>query len=163
MGINWELRWSAIELWQPWCYACYLPAFFSELSHIEETHPEAYIWLSEVWWILGQDRGPKPFLVGFQLISHEEDGGTRDRRGTEVFSIKIRAIGKYYPWYYFNSCWRSKYFFKQPRDLLVDLNRSNSEHTDLHKTRLAKRDAADVKSLIALLKSNWIKPFSTEQ
>ena len=24
--------------------------------------------------------------------------------GTEVFSIKIRAIGKYYPWYYFNSC-----------------------------------------------------------
>ena len=49
MGINWELRWSAIELWQPWYfaydnanYACYLPAFFSEMSHIEETHQEAY-------------------------------------------------------------------------------------------------------------------------
>ena len=52
MGINWELRWSAIELWQPWCfaydnvnYACYLPAFFSEMSHIEETDPEAYDYL----------------------------------------------------------------------------------------------------------------------
>ena len=54
------------------------------------------------------------------------------------------------------------FFFKQPRDL-VDLNKSNSEHTDLHKTRLAKRDAVDLKSLIALLKSNWIKPCSTEQ
>ena len=49
MGINWELRLSAIELWQPWCftydnvsYAFYLPAFFSAMTHIKETHPEAY-------------------------------------------------------------------------------------------------------------------------
>ena len=40
-------------------------------------------------------------------------------------------------------------FFKQPRDL-VDRSKSSFEHTDLHKTRIT-RDAADVKSLIALL------------
>ena len=35
-----------------WCfaydnvnYACFLPAFFSEMTHIEETHPEAYDYL----------------------------------------------------------------------------------------------------------------------
>ena len=55
MDIDWELLLFAIELWQPWCfafdnvnYACWLPAFFSEMPHIKETHPEAYeyIWVS---------------------------------------------------------------------------------------------------------------------
>ena len=35
-------------------------------------------------------------------------------------------------------------------------------HTDLQKTRIA-RDEADVKSLIAMLESNWINPFSAKQ
>ena len=37
-----------------------------------------------------------------QPCKKKEGQGTEG--GTEVFSIKIRAIGKYYPWYYFNSC-----------------------------------------------------------
>lgn len=90
--------------------------------------------------------------------SCKETEGQGTAEGTEVFSLKIRAISKYY----FNSSEYRSFFFKQPRDL-VDLNNSNSEHTDLHKTSIAKRDEADMKSLIALLKSNWIKPFSTEQ
>lgn len=45
---------------------------------------------------------------------------------------------------------------------MLDLGKSNYEHTDLQKSRIA-RDQADVKSLITLLESNWINPFSTEQ
>ena len=50
---------------------------------------------------------------------------------------------------------------KQLRDTL-NLSKSNSVHTDLQKTRIA-RDEADVKSLIAVLESNWINPFSAKQ
>ena len=45
---------------------------------------------------------------------------------------------------------------------MLDLSKSNSEHTDLQKTRIA-RDEADVKSLMTMLESNWINPFSPEQ
>ena len=44
----------------------------------------------------------------------------------------------------------------------LDLSKSNSEHTDLQKTRIA-RDEADVKTLITMLERNWINPFSSEQ
>ena len=53
------------------------------------------------------------------------------------------------------------FFLKQLRDTL-NLSKSNSVHTDLQKTRIA-RDEADVKSLIAMLESNWINPFSAKQ
>ena len=52
-------------------------------------------------------------------------------------------------------------FLKQLKDML-DLSKSNSEHTDLQKPRIA-RDKANVKSLITMLESNWINPFSSEQ
>ena len=44
---------------------------------------------------------------------------------------------------------------------MLNLSKSNSEHTDLQKTRIA-RDEADVKSLIAMLGSNWINPVSAD-
>ena len=45
---------------------------------------------------------------------------------------------------------------------MLDLSKSNSEHTDPQKTKIA-RDEADVKSLITMLESNWLNPFSSEQ
>ena len=45
---------------------------------------------------------------------------------------------------------------------MLNLSKSNSVHTDVQKTRIA-RDEADVKPLIAMLESNWINPFSAEQ
>lgn len=44
---------------------------------------------------------------------------------------------------------------------MLDLSKSNSEHADLQQMRIA-RDEADVKSLIFMLESNWINPFSSE-
>ena len=45
---------------------------------------------------------------------------------------------------------------------MLDLSKSNSEHNDLQKTRIA-RDEANVKSFITTLESNWINPFSSEK
>ena len=47
----------------------------------------------------------------------------------------------------------------QPRDQ-VDLSKSNSEHTDLHKTRLIARDRdeADMKSLICFVRKQLGEP-----
>ena len=49
---HWELHLSAIEQMIPWCfaydnvnYARYLPAYLSEMTHLEETHPEAHEFL----------------------------------------------------------------------------------------------------------------------
>ncbi|CAH3143072.1 unnamed protein product [Porites evermanni] len=76
--------------------------------------------------------------------------------GTKGFSLKAGAVSKYYIVSEFRSI-----FLKQLRDML-NLSKSNSGHTDLQKTRIV-RDEADVKSLIAMLESNWINPFSAEQ
>ena len=45
---------------------------------------------------------------------------------------------------------------------MLNLSKSNSEHTDLQKARIV-RDEDDVKSLTAMLESNWLNPFSAEQ
>ena len=45
---------------------------------------------------------------------------------------------------------------------MLDLNKSNFHHTDLQSTRIV-RDETDVKSLVAMLQSPWLEPFSTVQ
>ena len=49
---NWELRVSSVKNMIPWCfaynnlnYARYLPSYLSEMSHLEETHPECLEYL----------------------------------------------------------------------------------------------------------------------
>jgi hypothetical protein len=56
-------------------------------------------------------------------------------------------------------------FLRQLKDIL-HLNKSAFHHPDFHhpdieNTRIAK-DKADIKSLLALLESNWINPFSSD-
>ena len=45
---------------------------------------------------------------------------------------------------------------------MLDLNKSSFQHTDLQSTRIA-RDEKDVKSLVAMLQTHWLTPFSIEQ
>ena len=49
---HWELHLCAIEQMIPWCfaydninYARYLPAYLSEMIHLQEAHPDAYEYL----------------------------------------------------------------------------------------------------------------------
>ena len=45
---------------------------------------------------------------------------------------------------------------------MLDLNKSICQHTDLQKTRIV-RDEMDVKSLVEMLPSHWLDPFSNVQ
>ena len=91
-----------------------------------------------------------------QTCEETVNKNTQTSGGTKGFSLKAGAVSKYYIVAEYRSI-----FLKQLKDML-DLSKSNSEHTDLQKMRIA-RDEADVKSLITMLESNWINPFSSEQ
>ena len=45
---------------------------------------------------------------------------------------------------------------------MLDLNKSNFHHNDLQSTRIV-RDGTDVKSLVSMLQSHWLDPFSGAQ
>ena len=91
-----------------------------------------------------------------QTCEETVNKNTQTSGGTKGFSLKAGAVSKYYIVAEYRSI-----FLNQLKDML-DLSKSNSEHTDLQKMRIA-RDEADVKSLITMLESNWINPFSSEQ
>ena len=147
----------------PWCfaydnvnYARYLPAYLSEMTHLEETHPEAHEFLkSGGFSVQFGDQNPFGRVPVDQICDETVNKDTQTAGGTKGFSLKAGAVSKYYIVSEFRSI-----FLKQLRDML-NLSKSNSAHTDLQKTRIA-RDEADVKSLTAMLESNWINPFSAE-
>ena len=160
---HWELHLSAIEQMIPWCfaydnvnYARYLPAYLSEMTHLEETHPEAHEFLkSGGFSVQIGDQNPFGRVPVDQTCEETVNKDTQTAGGTKGFSLKAGAVSKYYIVSEFRSI-----FLKQLRDML-NLSKSNSVHTDLQKTRIA-RDEADVKSLTAMLENNWINPFSAE-
>ena len=161
---HWELHLPAIEQMMPWCfaydnvnYACYLPAYLSEMTHLEKTHPEAHEFLkSGGLSVQIGDQNPFGRVPVDQTCEETVNKDTQTAGGIKGFSPKVGAVSKYYIVSEFRSI-----FLKQLRDMF-NLSKSNSEHTDLQKTRIA-RDEADVKSLITMLESNWINPFSAEQ
>lgn len=161
---HWELHLSAIEQMIPWCfaydnvnYARYLPAYLSEMTHLEETHPEAHEFLkSGGFSVQIGDQNPFGRVPVDQTCEETVNKDTQTAGGTKGFSLKAGAVSKYYIVSEFRSI-----FLKQLRDML-NLSKSNSGHTDLQKTRIV-RDEADVRSLIAMLESNWINPFSAKQ
>ena len=160
---HWELHLSAIEQMISSCfaydnvnYARYLPAYLSEMTHLEETHPEAHEFLKSGGFLVQiGDQNPFGRVPVDQTCKETVNKDTQTAGGTKGFSLKAGAVSNYYIVSEFRSI-----FLKQLRDML-NLSKSNSVHTDLQKTRIA-RDEADVKSLTAMLESNWINPFSAE-
>ena len=122
------------------------------------THPEAHEFLTSGGFSVEiGDQNPFGRVPVDQTCKETVNKDTQTAGGTKGFSLKAGAVSKYYIVCEF----RSIFFLKQLRDTL-NLSKSNSMHTDLQKTRIA-RDEADVKSLIAMLDSNWINPFSAKQ
>ena len=73
---NWELHLSTIRKMIPWClahdnlnYARYLSAYVSEMSYLEEEHPEAFK-TSPIRRIFSPDRGRAIPLEKFLFIRH---------------------------------------------------------------------------------------------
>ena len=80
---------------------------------------------------------------------------TKTPGGTKGFSLKPKAVSKYYLVAEYRSI-----FMRNLKDML-QLNTSSCLHNDLQKSRIS-RDESDVKSLLSTLDS-WINPFEIEQ
>ena len=161
---HWELHISTAKQMIPWCfaydnlnYARYLSAYLSEMSHLKETHPETYEYVKSGGFStkIG-DKNPFGRIPIDQACEETVNKDTQTAGGTKGFSLKAGAISKYYLVAEYRSI-----FLKQLKHML-HLDKSNSEHNDLQNTRIS-RDETDVRSLLDMLESHWINPFSSEQ
>ena len=80
---------------------------------------------------------------------------TQTHGGTKGFSLKPKAVTKYYLVAEYRSI-----FMRNLKDML-HLSKSSCLHNDLQKSRISK-DENDVKALLSTLDS-WINPFEIEQ
>ena len=161
---DWELHLSAIRKMIPWCfahdnlnYARYLLAYVCEMSHLEEEHPEAFKYLRSGGFSVQIGEG-NPFgkVPVDKACEQTVNRDTHTAGGTKGFSLKAGAVSKYYLVAEYRSI-----FLRLMKDML-DINKSNFHHTDLQSTRIV-RDETDVKSLVAMLQSHWLDPFSSVQ
>ena len=99
-----ELHLSAIRKMIPWCfahnnlnYAHYLSAYVSEMSHLEEEHPEAFKYLRSGGFSVQIGEG-NPFgkVPVDQACEETVNRDTQTAGGTKGFSLKAGAVSKYY-------------------------------------------------------------------
>ena len=124
-----------------WCfaydnvnYARYLPAVLSEMTLLEETHPEAHEFpKSGGFSVQIGDQNLFERVPVDQTCEETVNKDTQTAGGTKGFSLKAGAVSKYYIVSEFCSI-----FLKQLREML-NLSKSNSEDTDLQKNKNCKR------------------------
>lgn len=160
---NWELHVSSIRRMIPWCfaydhlnYARYLSAYLSEMSHLEEEHPDVLAYFrSGGFSVQLGDKNPFGRVPVDQTCEETVNKDTQTPGGTKGFSLKPRAVSKYYLIAEYRSI-----FMRQLKDML-HLGTSNYQHTDLQPSRIL-RDEADVKAVMSVLEESWINPFKRE-
>lgn len=161
---NWELHVSSIRKMIPWCfaydnlnYARYLSAYLSEMSHLEEDHPDVIAYFrSGGFSVQIGDENPFGRIPVDQACEETVNKDTQTAGGTKGFSLKPRAVSKYYLIAEYRSI-----FMRQFKNML-HLGTSSTQHTDLQPSRIA-RDEADVKLLLSMLEGSWINPFQSDQ
>lgn len=90
-----------------------------------------------------------------QTIEETVNKDTQTAGGTKGFSLKPGAVSGYYLTAEFRSS-----FLHILRDAVGTSQTTFASHPDLSKSQILK-DEHDVKSLMEMLESNWINPFST--
>ena len=160
---NWPLHLSSIRAMIPWCfaydrlnYARYLSAYLSQMSHLEEEHPEVHNHLMSGGFSVqvGEDN-PFGRIPIDQACEETINKDTQTPGGTKGFSLKPGAVSRYYMVAEYRSI-----FLGQLREMLH--LKSYFNHADLQKRR-TERDEADVKSLVEMLENNWNNPFDNEK
>ena len=160
---NWELHLSCIRQMIPWCfaydnlnYARYLSAYVSEMSHLEDDHPNILEYFKSGGFAvqIGEVNTFGRIPVD-QTCEETVNKDTQTPGGTKGFSLKPRAVSKYYLTAEYRSI-----FMRQLKDIL-HLNSSSSSHNDLQQSRIT-RDEGDVKSLLSTFEI-WISPYQSEQ
>lgn len=101
---NWELHLSSIRSFIPWCfaydnlnYARYLSSYVSEMSHLEEEHPDVHTYLKSGGFAVQMgDDNPFGKIPVDQACEETVNKDTQTSGGTKGFSLKPKAVNKYY-------------------------------------------------------------------
>ena len=126
------------------------------MRHLEEEHPEAFEYLKSGGVSVQIGEGNNFGKVLVRQVCGETVNKDAHGRGTKGFSLKAGGVNKYYLVAEYRTI-----FLRLMNDIL-DLNKSNFHHTDLQSTRIVI-DETDVKSLVAMLQSHSLDPFSSVQ
>ena len=160
---DWLLHLAAIKDMMPWCfayekinYARFLPYYYASMTNLQSDHPEVFDYFMKGGFSV-QIGSHNPFgrIPVDQATEETVNKDTQTAGGTKGFSLKSGAVSKYY----LTSEYRSRYL-KQLRDM-VDQTESETSHPDLQVSRI-KRDVADVESVVQLLETSWLNPFSPD-
>ncbi|KAK3751112.1 hypothetical protein QZH41_016239, partial [Actinostola sp. cb2023] len=134
----------------------YLSSYLSEMTHLGDEHPDVLDYMESGGFAvqIGTDN-PFGKIPVDQACEETVNKDTQTPGGTKGFSLKPKAVSKYYLVAEYRSI-----FMRNLKEML-HLTKSSCQHNDLQKSRISK-DEADVKSLLITL-DNWISPFGTEQ
>lgn len=127
------------------------------MKSLEQQNPDIHSYLSNGGFSV--QLGPQnPFgkIPVDQTIEETVNKDTQTAGGTKGFSLKAGTVSRYY----ITAEYRSA-FLRYLRQML-SLDDSGISHSDLMKPRIQK-DEADVVSVLDMLESSWVNPFSTEK
>lgn len=121
------------------------------MSHLGDEHPDVFTHLKSGGFAvqLGEDN---PFgKIPVDQACEETIKDTQTPGGTKGFSLKPKAVNKYY---LVAECKSS--YMRNLKDM-PHWSKSSCHHNDLQKSRIAK-DEADVRSLLTTMEG-WVNPF----
>ena len=162
---DWMLHRVAIRAMIPWCfaydkvnYARYLSYYYATMSQLPIEHPEVYNHFIQGGFSV-QIGSQNPFgrIPVDQTIEETVNKDTQTPGGTKGFSLKPRAVARYY----LTSEYRSS-FLRQLRSMVNAGQHDYFSHPDIRSPRIRK-DEATIQSLIQLMDSSWLNPFNPDQ
>ena len=93
---NWSMHLPCLRGIIPWCFARYLSAYLSEMSHLSKEHPVAFKYISSGG-LSVQLSNSNPFgrVPVDQTCEETVNKDTQTSGGTKGFSLKPNAVSKY--------------------------------------------------------------------
>ncbi|KAK5859272.1 hypothetical protein PBY51_003352 [Eleginops maclovinus] len=160
---DWMLHLASIRQMIPWCfaydkvnYARFLPYYYASMTRLAVDQPEVHAhFMQGGFSVQIGSRNPFGRIPVDQTIEETVNKDTQTPGGTKGFSLKPAAVTKYY----MTSEYRSAYL-RQLRGM-VGQRDSHLNHPDLQMPRI-RRDEADVQSLVELMDTSWLNPFSQD-
>ena len=123
------------------------------MSHLVEDHPEVFENMQSGGFVVQiGEHNPFGKIPVDQACEETVTRDTQTAGGTKGFSLKPKAVSKYYLVAEYRSI-----FLRNLKDMLHMDGAPGCQHNDLQKSRIAK-DESDVKSLLETI-NNWINPF----
>ena len=153
----------AIRAVLPWCfaynrinYSCHLSDYYAEMTRLYTDHPVIHVQLQNGWFSVKLGRqNPYGRILVDQTIEETINSDTKTPEESKGFSLKPAALSRYYLTVeYRSTC------LKQPRELTY-IKPPGVSHHDLKSFRITKDEQA-VQSLVDLMETEWINPFSGE-